>query len=132
MAKTNIRQPALAWFTDRYPSVIEPVIASKFYTPNESWSKSRVWFFQIPLDTIEPNKIKYIHLICQNHLSGEPFLYLKVPTLFLLMNEKSFEIDKKAKVLRLYLSAEAADMYREIRKGSKLDFKNFLQPPQAK
>ena len=66
-------------------------------------------------------------MVCQNHLSGEPFLYLKVPTLFLLKNEKSFEIDRKNKVLRLYLSAEAVDMYKEIRKGSKLDFKNFLQ-----
>ena len=127
MKKDNIRQPALAWFIGKYPSVKEPVITSKFYTPEESWSKSRVWFFQVPLDVIEPNKIKYIHMVCQNHLSGEPFLYLKVPTLFLLKNEKSFEIDRKAKVLRLYLSAEAVDMYKEIRKGSKLDFKNFLQ-----
>jgi hypothetical protein len=127
MPKSNIRQPALAWFSDKYPSGTEPVIASKFFTPKESWSKSRVWFFQIPLDVIEPNKIKYIHMVCQNHLSGEPFIYFKVPTLFLLQNEKSFEIDRKKKVLRLYLSAEAVDMYKEVRKGSKLDFKRFLQ-----
>lgn len=128
MGKANIRQPALAWFFDKNPSVSDPVIASKFYTPKESWSNSRVWFFQVPLDLIEPNKIKHIHLVCQNQLSGEPFLYFKVPTLFLLRNEKSFEIDRKAKVLRLYLSAEAVDMYKEVRKGSKLDFKIFLQP----
>lgn len=127
MAKNNIRQPALAWFGDKYPSITEPIIASKFFTPEESWSKSRVWFFQIPLKVIEPNKIKYIHMVCQNHLSGEPFLYFKVPTLFLLQNEKSFEIDLKMKVLRLYLSAEAVDMFKEVRKGSKLDFKRFLQ-----
>ena len=131
MKKSNIRQPALAWFSDKYPSVTEPVIASKSYTPKESWSNSRVWFFQIPLDIIEPNKIKYIHLVCQNHLSGDIFLYFKVPTLFLLRNEKSFEIDRKAKVLRIYLSAEAVDMYKEVRKGSKLDFSNFLQPSEA-
>jgi hypothetical protein len=127
MAKSNIRQPALAWFRDKYPEVKEPVIASKFFTPLESWSKTRVWFFQIPLDVIEPNKIKYIHMVCQNHLSGEPFLYFKVSTLFLLQNEKLFEIDRIKKVMRLYLSAEAVDMYKEVRKGSNLDFKRFLQ-----
>ena len=127
MKKSNIRQPALAWFLDKYSSVSEPVIASKFHTPTESWNNSRVWFFQVPLNVIEPNKIKYIHMVCQNYLSGEPFLYFRVPTLFLLLNERFFEIDRKAKVLRLYLSAEAVDMYKEVRKGSKLDFRKFLQ-----
>jgi hypothetical protein len=127
MAKANIRKPAITWFEGKYPSVVEPVIASKFYSASESWNNSRVWFFQIPRSIIEPNKIKYIHLVSQNHLNGEPYLYFKIPTLFLLRNEKSFEVDHKAKVVRLYLSAEAVDMYREVRKGSNLDFGVFLQ-----
>src|SRR5215211_1840031 len=127
MGKANIRQPALTWFTAKYPSVQEPVIASKFYSSTESWNNSRVWFFQIPLNIIEPNTIKHVHLVCQNHLSGEPYLYFKIPTLFLLKNEKAFEVDQKAKVMRLYLSAEAADMYKEVRRGSKFDFVAFLQ-----
>lgn len=127
MGKTNIRQPALKWFFNKNPSITDPVIASKFYTPNESWSNSRVWFFQIPLNHIEPNKIKYIYLVCQNMLGEEPFFYFKVPTLFLLRNENYFEIDKKLNVLRLYISAEAVNMYKEIRKGSNLDFTSFLQ-----
>lgn len=127
MGKTNIRQPALKWFFAMHPSVQEPVIASKFYKISESWTDSRVWFFQIPLKIIEPNRIKNVHVVCQNNLSGEPFLYFKIPTLFLLKNEKSFEVDQKAKVLRLYLSAEAVNMFKEIRKGSNLDFKGFLQ-----
>ncbi len=127
MPKANIRQPAILWFNEKYPEVTEHIITSKFYSSSESWSKSRVWFFQIPQNLIEPTKIKYIHLLCQNHLSGEPFIYLKVPTLFLLRNEKSFEIDRKTKMMRIYLSAEAADMFQEVRKGNKLDFKIYIQ-----
>jgi hypothetical protein len=53
--------------------------------------------------------------------------YLKIPTLFLLRNEKFFEVDKKEKVMRIYLSAEAADMFQEVRKGSKIDFGKYVQ-----
>lgn len=127
MAKSNIRSSALTWFNSKHPSIEDAVFTSKFFTPQESWSNSRVWFFQIPLKVIDPKTIKHIHLVCENHLNGEPYLYLRVPTLFLLKNEKAFEIDQKDKVLRLYLSAEAVDMFKEVRKGSKLDFGSFIQ-----
>ena len=127
MGKTNIRHSALMWFQTKYPLIQEAIFTSKFYTPQESWSNSRVWFFQIPLEIINPNKFKYLHLICENHLKGEPYLYLKIPSIFILKNEKAFEIDQKQKVMRIYLSAEAVDMFKEVRKGSKLDFGGFVQ-----
>lgn len=127
MAKVTVRQPALEWFFEKYPSITEHVIASKFYSSEKSWSNSRVWFFQVPLSLVEPNKIKHIHLVCQNQLNGEPFLYFKVPTLFLLRNESFFEIDRKTKNIKLYLSAESFDLYKEVKKGGKIDFSSFLQ-----
>jgi hypothetical protein len=126
MAKQNIRSEAINWFHSKYPVGSEPVITSKFYSPQESWSNSRVWFFQIPTEFIEPKANKYLHFICENHMKGEPFIYLKVPTLFLLKNEKSFEVDPKQKVMRIYLSGEAVDMFKEVRKGSKIDFRPFI------
>lgn len=127
MSKTNIRNKALQWVKFKYPDIEGDIVTSKFYTPAESWSNTRVWFFQIPLSKVEPNKIKYIHLISENHLSGEPFIYLKVPTLFLLKNKNLFEVDNKQKNILIYLSAEAVDMFKEVRKGSKLDFSKYLQ-----
>jgi hypothetical protein len=123
----NIRTAALSWFRSQYPTENEGVFTSKFYSPQESWSNSRVWFFQIPLDILDPKKIRFIHLICENHLKGEPFLYLKVPVSFILLNEKAFEVDQKQKVMRIYLSAEAVDMFKEVRKGSKMDFTKYVQ-----
>jgi hypothetical protein len=126
MAKENVRNQAIAWFNSKYPEITEAIITSKFYSAQESFNKSRVWFFQLPLDIINPNKHKFLHLVAKNHLNGEDFLYFKVPSFFLLKNEKSFEMDIKAKVIRLYLSAEAVSMFKEVKKGSNVDFGGFL------
>ena len=92
METGNIRNAALSWFQSYHPNEREGVFSSKFYTPEESWSNSRVWFFQIPSDILDPKRIRFIHLLCQNHLKGAPFLYLKVPVSFILLNEKAFEM----------------------------------------
>ena len=118
METGNIRNTALAWFRTKYPNDNEGIFSSKFYTPEESWSNSRVWFFQVPSDILDPKRIRFIHLLCENHLKGEPFIYLKVPVSFILINQKAFEFDQKQKVLRIYLSAEAVDMFKEVRKDS--------------
>ena len=127
MGEKNIRSDALKWVKSKYPEIEGDIFTSKFYTPDESWSNTRVWFFQIPLEVVEPSKVKHIHLICQNHLSGEAYIYLKVSTLFILKNKDLFEIDNKNKIIRIYLSAEAVDMFKEVRKGSKLDFSKYVQ-----
>ena len=125
MANQNIRKSALDWFKSKYQLESGEIFTSKFYTPQESWSKSRVWFFQLPLEVVNSNPAKKIHLICENHLKGEPFIYLKLSSLFLLKNLNSFEADQKEKVVRIYLSAEAVDMFMEVRGKGKVDFKSF-------
>ena len=127
MEPGNIRSAALSWFKDNYEPVQEPILTSRFYTPQQSWSNSRVWFFQIPLDNLDPKKNRFLHLLCENHLAGPKFIYLKVPVSFLILNEKSLEVDAKQKMMRIYLSAEATDMFKEVRKGSKLDFGKYVQ-----
>jgi hypothetical protein len=129
METGNIRTVAINWLKSHYPEVSEVVFTSKFYTKEESWSKTRVWFFQIPLNIIDPKKTRFFHLLCENHLKGDAFIYLKVPVSFILLNEKSFEINEKEKIIRIYLSAEAVDMFKEVRKGSKIDFKKYIQNP---
>jgi len=59
-------------------------------------------------------------------LNGEPFFYLKVSSLFLLKNLNSFEVGQKEKVVRIYLSAEAVDMFTEVRGKGKINFKEFV------
>jgi hypothetical protein len=38
---------------------------------------------------------------------------------------KSFDVDQKEKVVRIYLSAEAVNMFMEVRGKGKIDFKAF-------
>ena len=121
----NIRKEALAWFKRNHSVESNEIYASKFYTPQESWSNSRVWFFQIPLDVINSNPIKKLHLLCENQLAGEQFIYLKVSSIFLLKNLNHFDVDQKEKVVRIYLSAESVDMFKEVRGKGKVDFNPF-------
>jgi hypothetical protein len=125
MENKNIRKEALNWFNTKYQIESEEIYTSKFYTPQESWSNSRVWFFQIPLEVINSQPPRKIHLLCENHLKGEAFIYLKVSSLFFLKNLSSFDIDQKEKVVRIYLSAEAVNMFTEVRGKDKVDFKTF-------
>ena len=121
----SIRKEALSWLNSKYQIEGGEIYTSKFYTPAESWSNSRVWFFQIPLEAVYSKVSQKIHLVCENHLSGEPFIYIKVSSLFLLKNLKSFDVDQKEKVVRIYLSAEAVNMFMEVRGKGKVDFKEF-------
>ena len=126
MESKNIRKEALAWFRLKHSVGSDEIYASKFYTPQESWSNSRVWFFQIPLEVVNSNPIKKLHLLCENHLSGESFIYLRVSSLFFLKNLGSFDVDQKEKVIRIYLSAESVDMFKEVRGKGKVDFGPFI------
>lgn len=126
MPKKNIRKRALDWFNAKYQQGQDNIYTSKFYTPDESWSNSRVWFFQIPIEDIYSKNISKLHLLCENHLSGDDFYYICVPKIFLLKNIRQFDENKKLKSLMIYLSAEAADMFKEVRGKGKTDFRPFL------
>ena len=126
MDKSNIRTAAINWMNIHYPEVGNAIITSKFYTPEESWSNSRVWFFQIPIEIIYSPVAKKIHLICENHMKGESFIYLRVSSLFFLKNLSLLDVDQKEKVVRIYLSAEAVNMFTEVRGKGKVEFKTFL------
>jgi hypothetical protein len=126
MESKTIRAAALQWFNSKFQIESHEVYTSKFYSPEESWSNSRVWFFQIPLEIVYSQVSKKIHLICENHLKGEPFIYLKVSSFFFLKNLKSFDLDEKNKMIRIYLSAEAVNTFTEVRGKDKVDFKAFV------
>ncbi len=126
MENKTIRKAALDWFRSKFQIGSDEIYTSKFYTPQESWSNSRVWFFQIPVEIIYSPVAKKIHLLCENHLKGEPFIHLKVSSLFFLKNLNSLDVDQKEKVARIYLSAEAVNMFMEVRGKGKVEFKTFV------
>jgi len=120
MKKTNIRKEALSWFANAYPTNGKiKVYASKFYAPSESWSKTSVWFFQIPERIVSQKTMEHIFLLCENNLLGEKFIVVKLPISFIQKHQQKFETNRKMQKVMLYLSAEIRDKFKEVRKGSK-------------
>jgi len=78
----SIRSEALQWLTTHYGVKGRGIYASKFYKPEESWPKRKVWWFEIPLDYIKSTDATNIHLVCQVAPNSSDFHYLKVPVTF--------------------------------------------------
>ncbi len=126
MESKNIRADAITWFVNKFDLPTHNDFTSKFYTAKESWNNTKVWFFQITPDSIYSQTSQKIYRVCQNHLAGEPFLCFKVSTIFFLKNLTLLDVDQKERVVRIHLSAEAADMFKEVRGKGKVDFRSFL------
>jgi len=115
---------ARKWFLSSYKNDLNKIYTSKYYTPDESWPKTNVWWLQIPLSAIDTNLHEYVNLICQLSPNKNEFHYLKVPTKYLNEHLKKFHRIKEK--ISIYLSAEPAKLFKEERGEGKLDFKQFL------
>lgn len=130
----NIRPTGLKWFrqkvSDPHPPNLGHIKVSKYYTAGESWTSSEVWWFDIPLDRIDKAAPDHIHLLCQKSVSSQDFFHLEVPNPVLLhaVNSRSVEVTPQS-VIRLHLSAHAADKFVDLRaRGAmKLDLSRFLR-----
>ncbi len=120
----SIRSEALRWLSLNFGNVIGRICTSKYYLPEESWPKTRVWWLQIPPGVIEFNSKGHIHLVCQVAPGESDFYYLKVPIEYLYDNlEKFHRIGDK---VDLYLSANPDTLFVEERGTGELDFIQFL------
>lgn len=118
----SIRQSALPWLKSKNVSPREAIYTSKFYRPEESWPKKEVWWFVIPIKQIENNSV--VHLVCQKSPDSNQFYYLRVPTTFL--REYLGKFDKVDDKIHIYLSADALNLFVEIRGKGRLKFGQFL------
>jgi hypothetical protein len=121
----SIRSEALNWFTNKIGSIPDNIYASKFYLSVESWPKTEVWWFQIPLRSLE-NPRSHIHLLCQSKSGSQGFYYIKVPVKFILDNLANF--DKVEEKVSIYLSANPNHLFVEERGEGRIPFGSFLQP----
>ena len=121
-----IRSEAVQWLMSHYGVKGKGIYASKFFEPNESWNKKRVWWFEIPLTAIESNDITELHLLCQVESNKRDFHYLKVPIKYFREQLKKFDVRNDGRV-SIYLSAEPHHMFVEERAKSNVSFSRFLQ-----
>lgn len=120
------RSDALQWFESRYSTVVGPVYASKFYKSEESWTNTRVWWFEILLNRIEENKGTSIHLLCQTAPTETSFHYLKVPAYYFLQQLNKLSV--RANKISIFLSAEPHNRFIDLRGKGRVAFSHFAVP----
>jgi hypothetical protein len=120
----SIRNKALLWYKAKYGRLDILIYTSKFYQPEESWPKKRVWWPKIPIKAIEPPNAGYINILCQVAHNEFDFYHLKVPIKF--FTEHSEKFHHLNDIISLYLSAEENTMFFELRGTGELKFAKFL------
>ena len=96
---------------------------SKFYDVDESWTKSPVWWFDVPIRKVKDESIKMFLLLCQKSPTSEDFHILVIPKRVFIENMSQFEISEE-EIIRLHLSAEPHNIFTDIR-GHNFDFSKF-------
>jgi hypothetical protein len=115
---------ARKWFKENFKDDKNKIYTSKYYTPDESWPKTRVWWLQFPETAVDINKYNYVNLICQVAPGDNDFHHLKVPSKYLREHlDKFHRIGEK---IDLYLSANPETLFVEERGEGRLDFSKFL------
>lgn len=123
----STRSEALQWLKSQYGAVDGPVCTSKFYEAEESWTKSRVWWLQVPVRYIEEDSTDDIHLLCRAPLNGQAYHYLKVPAAYFREHRSKLGFTNES-LINLHLSAEPGNMFEDERGKGKLSFRSFLVP----
>ncbi len=121
----SIRANALKWFLSNYGETKNKIYTSKYYMPEESWPKTRVWWVQIPMNAIDRSLYDNVNIICQVAPNKNAFHYLKIPTAYFHEHLKNFH--RTGEKISIYLSANPDTLFIEERGEGRLDFSRFLK-----
>lgn len=125
MAGTKIRTKALNWLASNFGVGSEYTRTSKFYIPEESWTRQSAWGFEIPLRFIESPESTEIHLVCEKEPAVDDCHYLKVQVEFFRKKLSNLYIRKNGNI-SLFLSAELDDLFVDRRGKDNVSFSSFL------
>ena len=117
----TIRPRALAWLAKRGVSGGR-IAASKRYSPDESWTKAKAWWIQVPLAAVERESI--IHLVCEADSAERGFHHLEVPASFFRQHMKQFALIGVDKI-NLFLAIETGKQFQDQRGPGKIRFAQF-------
>jgi len=102
------------------------VSVSKYFTPEESWTKKATWWFDLKIQKIKENPEENYYLLCEKSL--DEFYVLKVPNRFFIDNLEKFDSKQKG-VIRLHLEAEGNSLFEDQRSADKVHFSQFVINP---
>lgn len=124
----NTRSTGLKWLKENHPELQGKNRVSKLYLEAESWSKSKVWWFEFPESDVTGDISSYQNLLCNKHTNSEEFYLVRVPNSFLIEFKSELYLrDKKSiSTYSIYLSASPEDMYVEQRGKDHIEFGKFF------
>lgn len=122
----TVKPNAVAWLLSHFGIKSSSTHASKYYPPEESWTKNDAWWIEFPIARIEAPKSSEIHLVLQVGPASKEFYYLCVPVSFLKEQLPKLNLRKNGRV-SMHLSAEPHVMFIDQRGTGKIAFSQFLK-----
>ena len=124
----NTRSRAMAWLKKNYPDATGKVHASKLYAKHESWTKTKVWWFEFPESDVFNDPEGVTNLLCEQYHGSDCFYLIQVPNQFIIESKGGlYSREKKGvKTFSVYISAEKDSMYIEQKGENEIEFKKFV------
>lgn len=119
----TIRAEALRWLAGRKVGGGH-VVTSKWYRPDESWTKEKAWWVQVPAAPVREGRV--IDIVCEAEPGTHSFRHLRVPAAFFQQH-----IDDFATIgddtINLFLAAEKGHEFEDRRGPGRVSLASFEQ-----
>lgn len=124
----SIRTKAIKWINNNSPETKGKFRASKLYLEEESWTKSKVWWFEFSINDVYDDIKGFSNLLCEKYPNSSEFSLVQVPNKYLIDSKHSLYIRDKKGVLTfsIYLSANDNDKYIEQRGTGSISFQEYV------
>ena len=123
----TIRSDALKWLAAQRIKGGH-VVASKRYTPDESWTKAKAWWIQVPASAIRAGQT--IHIVCETEPGSKAFRRLEVPASYFQQHLDALATIGDDKI-NLFLAAEPGIEFQDQRGPGRIPFAQFEQRSPA-
>ena len=124
----STRSRAITWLKKNYPDTKGKVRASKIYAAHESWTKTKVWWFEFSESDVLNDLEGSTNLLCEKYCGSDGFYLIQVPNIFILESKSGLYSREKKGIptFSMYISAEKDSMYIEQKGENKIEFKEFV------
>ena len=99
---------------------------SKFYGPDESWTKDKAWWVQIPWSAVRGTA--EVHIVLEASPNSQAWRYLRVPTEYLLSHRRDFATIAPDSINLFLCADEEQTEFQDQRGPGRVPFAHFEQP----
>ncbi|NRB42564.1 MAG: hypothetical protein HRU20_29525 [Pseudomonadales bacterium] len=124
----STRSRAIEWLKNNYPEANGKLRASKLYSKEESWTKSKVWWFEFSVSDVKNDIRGFSNLLCEHSPGSNDFSLVRVPNIFLEKFISGLYTRGKNGELTfsIYLSANEEDKYTEKKGEGSISLSEYV------